>query len=114
MLARALAQEPRVLLLDEPTSSLDIRNQYEVLSLVRNFCQSDGLTAIMVIHDINLAIRFCDKFLLLQEGKVYDFGDRDVITGKALEDIYGIQASLKEVGGSPLVFVEDGPSMTSF
>ncbi|MDD7732424.1 MAG: ABC transporter ATP-binding protein [Firmicutes bacterium] len=110
MLARALAQEPQVLLLDEPTSSLDIRNQYEVLRLVRNFCQSDGLTAIMVIHDINLALRFCDHFLLLQEGRVYDFGDHHIITSKALGDIYGIQASLNEVGGKRFVLVESSPS----
>ncbi len=61
MLARALAQQPKLLLLDEPTSSLDIYNQYQVLQLVKVICKNEGLTAIVVIHDLNLALRFCDK-----------------------------------------------------
>ena len=57
MLARALAQQPKLLLLDEPTSSLDIHNQYQVLQIVQELCHHDGLTAIVVIHDLNLALR---------------------------------------------------------
>ena len=72
MLARALAQQPKLLLLDEPTSSLDIHNQYQVLKLVRDICRKDCITSIMVIHDINLALKFCDRFLLMRHG---DFGD---------------------------------------
>ena len=76
MLARALAQQPKLLLLDEPTSSLDIHNQYQVLEIVRELCHHDGLTAVVVIHDLNLALRFCDRFLLLRQGQVYANGDR--------------------------------------
>ena len=79
MLARALAQQPRLLLLDEPTSSLDIRNQYQVLESVRSLCREDGLTAIVVIHDLSLALRFCDRFLMLRDGTVYRYGGREIL-----------------------------------
>ena len=71
MLARALAQEPKLLLLDEPTSSLDLKNQYQVLQIVKDICHETGISAIVVIHDPNLALRFCDRFLLMQPGEVY-------------------------------------------
>ena len=74
MLARALAQQPKVLLLDEPTSALDIQNQYQVLKLVRDFCHNDNMIAAVVIHDLDLALRFCDRFLLLKDGQVYRHG----------------------------------------
>ena len=79
MLARALAQQPKVLLLDEPTSALDIQNQYGVLKMVRDICHKDSIIAAMVIHDLNLALRFCDRFLLLKDGQVYRHGDRSVL-----------------------------------
>ncbi|MFR5762538.1 MAG: iron chelate uptake ABC transporter family permease subunit [Oscillospiraceae bacterium] len=76
MLARALAQQPKLLLLDEPTSSLDIQNQYQVLQIVRDICHEQHLTAIVVIHDLNLALRFCDRFVLLRQGGVYACGGK--------------------------------------
>ena len=79
MLARALAQQPKVLLLDEPTSSLDIQNQYQVLDIVRDICRTSTITAVMVIHDLNLALRFCDRFLLLKDGQVYRSGDSSIL-----------------------------------
>ena len=87
MLARALAQQPKLLLLDEPTSSLDIHNQYQVLQIVQELCHHDGLTAIVVIHDLNLALRFCDRFLLLRQGQVYANGNYTVLSPKALQDV---------------------------
>ncbi len=105
-LARALAQEPEVLLLDEPTSALDIHNQYYVLDLIRSICREDGLTAIMVIHDLNLALRFCDRFLLLLDGKVYREGDISVLDRQALWDVYGIRGDIVTVNGCPMVAVD--------
>ncbi|WP_459129885.1 ABC transporter ATP-binding protein [Guggenheimella bovis] len=107
MLARALAQEPKVLLLDEPTSSLDIKNQYQVLRMVRDFCKSDQLIAVVVIHDLNLALRFSDQFLLLKNGKVYRVGDRRVLDEESLMQVYGVRARITEVEGQPMVFVEE-------
>ena len=107
VLARALAQQPKVLLLDEPTSALDIQNQYQVLKLVREICGKDKITAIVVIHDLNLALRFCDRFLLLKDGQVYRYGDRSVLDQQALQDVYGINGKVIEVEGRHMVLVEE-------
>ena len=107
MLARALAQQPKVLLLDEPTSALDIQNQYQVLSLVRSICHKDQLTAIVVIHDLNLALRFCDRFLLLKDGEVFRCGNRSVLDSEALRQVYGVQAKVVEVEGRHMVLVDE-------
>jgi iron complex transport system ATP-binding protein len=107
MLARALAQQPKVLLLDEPTSALDIQNQYQVLKLVRSICHKDQITAIVVIHDLNLALRFCDCFLLLKDGEVFRYGDRSVLDGEALRQVYGVQAKVVEVEDRHMVLVDE-------
>lgn len=107
MLARALAQEPKVLLLDEPTSALDIQNQYQVLKMVRDFCHKDNMIAILVIHDLNLALQFCDRFLLLKDGKVLRQGDRSVLDSAALRQVYGVDASVVELEGRHIVLVEE-------
>lgn len=106
MLARALAQQPKLLLLDEPTSSLDIHNQYQVLEIVRELCHQDGLTAVVVIHDLNLALRFCDRFLLLRQGQVYANGDYRVLTPEALKAVYQIDGRVVEVENQRMVLVE--------
>lgn len=106
MLARALAQQPRILLLDEPTSSLDIQNQYQVLEIVRDICHRTGITAILVIHDLNLALRFCDRFLLLRQGRVYRCGDRSILDRQALLDVYHVHAQVAQVNGQDLVLVD--------
>ena len=105
MLARALAQQPKLLLLDEPTSSLDIHNQYQVLQIVQELCHHDGLTAIVVIHDLNLALRFCDRFLLLRQGQVYANGNYTVLSPKALQDVYQIDGHVVEVENQKMVLV---------
>ena len=107
MLARALAQQPKVLLLDEPTSALDIQNQYGVLKMVRNICHKDNIIAAMVIHDLNLALQFCDHFLLLKDGQVYRHGDRSILDSTALKDVYGVNAKVVDVEGKSIVLVEE-------
>ncbi len=106
-LARALAQQPKLLLLDEPTSALDIQNQYHVMKLVRGICHSDGISAIMVIHDLNLALRFCDRFLLMKNGRVYRCGDRSILDSTALREVYGVDARVVEVEGRHTVLVDE-------
>ena len=107
MLARALAQQPKVLLQDEPTSALDIQNQYGVLKLVRDICHKDNMIAAMVIHDLNLALRFCDRFLLLKDGEVYRHGDRSILDSTALKEVYGVNAKVVEIEGRHMVLVEE-------
>lgn len=106
MLARALAQKPKLLLLDEPTSSLDLKNQYQVLQTVKDICHETGIAAIMVIHDLNLALRFCDRFLLMRDGAVFRYGDEDVIDREAIWQIYGIQGETADVKGRKIVLVD--------
>lgn len=106
MLARALAQQPKVLLLDEPTSSLDIQNQYQVLEIVRDICKKDGITAVVVIHDLNLALRFCDSFVLMRQGRVYRSGGREILDRQTLTDVYKISAQPVEVNGQTIIMVD--------
>lgn len=107
MLARALAQQPKLLLLDEPTSSLDIQNQYQVLRIVREICHGQNLSAIVVIHDLNLALRFCDRFLLLKKGRVYRCGGKEILDRQALRDVYHVNAQVVEVHGQSMVLVDE-------
>ncbi|HIX58509.1 MAG TPA: ABC transporter ATP-binding protein [Candidatus Blautia gallistercoris] len=106
MLARALAQRPKLLLLDEPTSSLDLKNQYQVLQTVKDICHETGIAAIMVIHDLNLALRFCDRFLLMRDGAVFRYGDAQVIDREAIWQIYGVQGETADVRGQKIVMVD--------
>ncbi len=99
MLARALAQEPKVLLLDEPTSSLDIKNQHEMLELVSQISRSENICVIIVLHDLNLALRYCDRFLLLKDSKVFSYGDIETMTQESIESVYGIPVAIKSVNG---------------
>ena len=107
MLARALAQEPKLLLLDEPTSSLDLKNQYQVLQIVKDICHETGISAIVVIHDLNLALRFCDRFLLMQEGEVYRYGEMDILDREALLNVYGVKGEVRTVGNQKMVLVDE-------
>ena len=102
-----LLLEPEILLLDEPTSSLDIHNQYQVLQITRDLCREQNLTAMIVIHDLNLALRFCDRFLLLREGEVYRYGGAEIFDADALRDVYGVRGSIVQVQGQSLVLIED-------
>lgn len=103
LLARALVQQPRLLLLDEPTSALDLRNQYEMLGLVRRICAEEDITAVLVLHDLNLALRFCDRFLLLSGGTVHACGGADVVTSENIRAVYGMDAAVEQVDGVPVV-----------
>lgn len=93
-IARALAQEPRVLLLDEPTSNLDILHQLKIMTLVRRLVD-DGLTAVAAIHDLNLAARFCDRLVVLAEGRVLAEGiAAEVLTPGTIEDAFGVRSEI--------------------
>ncbi len=93
-IARALAQEPKVFLLDEPTASLDLRNQMEVLRTVRSLVVARPMGAIMTMHDVSLALRFADAFLLLKDGAVAHQGRREELTAEMVERVYGIAVEL--------------------
>ena len=106
-IARALAQEPEVLLLDEPTSALDPKNQLEVLDIVRSITRQGALATVLVIHDINLALRFCDRFLLVRDGAVVAWGGRDVVTSETLSATYDVSFRIEAVAGVPVAVPVD-------
>lgn len=102
--AMALAQGTKVLLLDEPTSYLDIRYQLELLDLVRRLNRQMGITIVMVLHDINQAIRFSDEIVALTDGKIVAQGSpTEVVTPALLKQVYGIALDVAEVCGQPYV-----------
>ena len=106
MLARALVAQPKLLLLDEPTSNLDPRNQYEMMALVQELAKEQGFTVITVIHDLNLALRFCDKFYFLKAGEGYSYGGIETVTAETLKAVYGICAQVLDVQNRKIVIIE--------
>lgn len=114
ILARALAQEPDLLLLDEPTSNLDLKNQLEVMGLVRAAVEDQGLSAVICLHDINLAFRYADLFLMMKDCRVHTQGPREAVTPEAIHQVYGVRVILGEVQGYPIVVALNGkPKATS-
>jgi iron complex transport system ATP-binding protein len=102
LIARALAQEPQVLLLDEPTSNLDLKHQLEVLGIVRSIVKEKGIAAVMAIHDLNLAARFSDKLIFLDKGRIYDAGEpAQVLTQENIRRVYGVEAIISKNSGHP-------------
>jgi iron complex transport system ATP-binding protein len=95
LIARVLAQEPEALLLDEPTASLDIHHQIQLLDLVSSLVHEKGLSVVMAIHDLNLAVRYCDKLVLLNGGRQVSAGTpEEVLTPENLHDVFGVDARL--------------------
>jgi len=101
IIARALAQDSDILLLDEPTSDLDIRHQLEVMELIRKLTDERALSAIIAIHDLNLASRYSDQVIMLHNGAIFAAGTpRLVFTPKNIARVYGVEASVTERDGS--------------
>jgi iron complex transport system ATP-binding protein len=95
VIARALAQRPKILLLDEPTLHLDVSHQLEILDLIRNLARSERLTVIIVSHDLNLAARYCDKLILMNSGKIEASGKvTEVLTEKNIESVFRVKAAV--------------------
>ncbi len=108
MLARGLAQEPKVLLLDEPTSNLDVRHQLDVAKMLKRLSREKGLLVIMICHDINIAAKYSDEIILLSGGTIYDIGTpQQVITKKNLEEVYNVICEIVDDDGGPHVILKD-------
>jgi iron complex transport system ATP-binding protein len=116
VLARALAQQPRVLLLDEPTANLDLSYQVELLRMIRRLATDRGLGVVAVMHDVNLASEFSDYILLIRAGKLCRYGTpHEVLTAGVLEDVYGvpIRVDWNPQSGRPHVTVMVTAALTS-
>jgi len=93
LIARALCQEPAVLLLDEPTSNLDLRHQLEVMEYIRGLVRSTEISVIMAIHDLNLAARYADTLAMLKQGRIVAAGrPATLLTPESIRDVYGVEA----------------------
>jgi iron complex transport system ATP-binding protein len=103
VLARALAQQPEILLLDEPTSSLDLKNQLEVLTIIHHITRERGIAAVVAIHDLNLALRFADRFLLLKDKRIFAAGGAEVVTPENIEAVYAVPVTLASYNGYRVV-----------
>ena len=93
-IARALVQEPRLILLDEPTSSLDLKNQVEVLGIIRRVVNEHTVAAVMTMHDLNTAFRYADKCIFLKNGKIYYAGSTQGVNADIIETVYGLPVNL--------------------
>ncbi len=102
-IARALVQEPKVLLLDEPTSSLDLCNQHRIMSTLVDVVKHNDLTAIMTMHDLNLAVRYADKFIMIKDGKIFAAGNSSVITPENIEAVYGLPVDVETYGNRLII-----------
>ena len=92
MMASAIAQEPEVLLLDEPTTALDIKYQLEIINILDRLNRSDGMTLILAMHDMHLASKYCRRLILIDQGKIVKDGTpEEVLQKEVLESVYGVQ-----------------------
>ena len=108
MIARALAQEPEILLLDEPSAFLDLKHQVQVFELLRRLNRERGLTVVAALHDLNLAALFFPRLVMLREGKIYrDGSPTEVLTEKTIDEVYGIRVRVEQdpSGEKPQLFI---------
>ncbi|MFW6153792.1 MAG: ABC transporter ATP-binding protein [Planctomycetota bacterium] len=103
ILARALAQDPKVLLLDEPINHLDPANQVEVMSLLHAVTRDLGITSLVVTHNLNNALQFADRFIFLKDGTLLAAGGREIVTPEVVRDAFRIDVIIEEVAGVPIV-----------
>ena len=97
-IARALCQEPSLLLLDEPTSSMDLKNQLRTMEMVKRLAKENNLTVMVSIHDINLAAMYCDRFLLLRQKQIYAIGSaEEILTEENIHQIYDVRTKIEVV-----------------
>ena len=110
-IARALTQEPELLLLDEPTSHLDIGHQVQILNLIQHLNQTMGLTVLMIIHDLNLAGEYCNFLIMLDKGTMHMAGiPEEVLNYKSIEEVYKtvVITQKNPISGKPAVFLVSG------
>ena len=108
MLARGLAQEPEILLLDEPTANLDIRHQMDVIRLLKQLAVRNGLMVIMISHDLNIAAKYSDNIIMMSKGQIYAVGKpADVITAENVKEVYNVDSEVIISDGRPFMMVKD-------
>ncbi len=106
IVARAIAQQPKALLLDEPTVYLDINGQFEVMDLIKKLNKEEAISVIAVLHDVNLAARYCDKIALLSHGRLEAIGQpKEVLTPETIQSVYGVDVVVRKDPFTDAVYV---------
>ena len=111
LIARVLVQETKAILLDEPTANLDIGRQIEIINLVKNLCLENNLSVLAALHDLNLASQYCDRLILLNNGRVQAQGTpSEVITSQNIKEVYGADGCVytHPANGLPAVLINPG------
>lgn len=104
LIARALVQEAEVMLLDEPTSNLDIWHQLDVMNIIRDVVKKKEITAIMALHDLNLASYYSDRIIMMKKGKIIAVGDpQSVITEENIASVYRVEAAVRSLSDRPMI-----------
>ncbi len=100
MIARGMVQESKVLILDEPTSNLDVRYQMEVMDLLRTYAKENGVIVLMVCHDLNMTAAYADRIVLMSNGRIFADGTvEEVMTPENIRGVYGVDAQVMDIGG---------------
>lgn len=107
MIARALAQKPRILLLDEPTNNLDVKNQIEILSLIRKIARESNISVISTMHDLNLASIYADRILMIKNGKIFASGGIEILNRENIKAVYGIDVEVIRMNGKVVILPGD-------
>ncbi len=102
-IARALVQEPQLMLLDEPTASLDLKSKIEILTMLRRVVDEHGIGGVMTMHDLNTAMRYADRVIFLRNGLVYSTSPVTEVTPKTIEEVYGVPVVIHTIQGYPVV-----------
>lgn len=103
LLAKALAQKPKVLLLDEPTNHLDLKNQMDMMRLVCRISRKESLAVVSAIHDLNMALRFCDRLLFLKNGRIETAVRPGEVSAEIVHRIYGVEVRVCQIDDIPVV-----------
>ena len=108
MLARGLVQKPKVLLLDEPTSNLDVKHQLGISRLLKQLSRDEGILVIMISHDLNIASKYSDNIILMHEGRIFAVGTpAEVLTKDNVLTVYGVDSDVIDDGGRPHLIMKD-------
>ena len=108
MLARGLVRSPEVVLLDEPSSNLDMKHQLQVTKVLSRLPRERGMMVIMISHDINITAKYADRILLIHDGHLFADGTPcEVLTKENIRTVYGVDADILNVGGRPHVILND-------
>lgn len=102
-IARALVQEPRMLLFDEPTGNLDLANEEHIIREAKNAARSRNITILSSLHDLNRALAFGDRFFLMKEGTISYSGSAEIVTEETIRETFGVSSRIAEVDGERII-----------